>query len=130
MSLQKLQNSLLQLAAVVLMIILIIDIQDKSFDTPVIVLHYLHVWIGYINNLKISNTVFDVLVLQSVLNILNIYLFNFKFSLLFLSILVIRFWISGLSLPENVSFTLFAILPKLTFSKFQKSISKAFIRIP
>lgn len=126
----KFKHSLLQLLAFALVIILILDIQNNSFDTPVIILHYLHILLGYTSSLKISNNVFDLLVLQQIIKILNLYLINLGAVVLFYLVINILIKISYLISQLKNVLPLLTSLPKLTFLKFQITNLRAFIRIP
>ncbi len=131
MLLTKFKNRILRLLVTSLIILLIIDIQDGSFDTPVVVLHYSHFLFGYINNLKMSNTIFDVLILKQILSILNLYLLNLEIIVLLdLITQIINCWVLYFHHQTNNYLTLLPTLPKLTFSKSQSTNLRAFISIP
>lgn len=129
----KIKQHLIKILATNLLIILILDIQDNSFDTPVVISHYSHILFGYINSLKISSDTFDYIVLHQIIKTLNLYLLNLELVVIFsliISIFIIYIkHLTSQSATKKV-FVFLINLPRLTFFKFQITNIKAFIRIP
>ena len=132
MYLKKLKTYSLLALVLILLSILIVDIQDNSLDTPVIILHHVNSTLAYLNNLRISQTLYDTIVCQQILNCLNLYLISFNFGLFFsvFIYLTMYYCLFQLSLCLVRTITLFVTLTILTFSKYHSSNLRAFLRIP
>lgn len=126
-----LKNKLLCGFLLALIIFLIIDIQDGSLDLPVLIFHNLGNFLNYLNNLKLTNSVYQVLFIKLLMDILCLYIFNFNFAILFnIVIQLLNEWIYLFTtLNTSIKFKLH-IFSRITFNKTNVTTIQAYTTLP